>query len=63
MSVMRVRSRTPAMSKIKLKKLSCTSAPIMILQKGIAISLEGRHLVITLLASDIKILNKSTRKI
>ena len=29
----------------------CPSASIMTLQKGIAISLEGRHLVLTLLAS------------
>ena len=37
----------------KLTKQSapCPSASIMILQKGIAISLEGRHLVLTLLAS------------
>ena len=39
-----------------IKKLTkqcapCPSASIMILQKGIAISLEGRHLVLTLLAS------------
>ena len=30
---------------------TCPRAPIMILQKEIAISLEGRHLVLTLLAS------------
>ena len=39
-----------------IKKLTkqcalCRSASIMILQKGIAISLEGYHLVLTLLAS------------
>ena len=39
-----------------IKKLTkqwapCPSASIMILNKGIAISLEGRHLVLTLLAS------------
>ena len=39
-----------------IKKLTkqcapCPSASIMILQKGIAISLEGWHLVLTLLAS------------
>ena len=39
-----------------IKKLTkqcapCPSASIMILQKGIAISLEGRHLVLTLLAN------------
>ena len=39
-----------------IKKLTkqcapCPSASIMILQKGIAISLEGRQLVLTLLAS------------
>ena len=39
-----------------IKKLTKQCAPrpsasIMILQKGIAISLEGRHLVLTLLAS------------
>ena len=33
--------------------LPCTS--IMILLKGIAVSLEGRHLVLTLLASNKKI--------
>ena len=35
----------------------CPSASIMILQKGIAISLEGEHLVLTLSASILKILN------
>ena len=35
----------------------CPSASIMILQKGIAISLEGGHLVLTLSASILKILN------
>ena len=39
-----------------MKKLTkqcppCFSASVMILQKGIAISLEGRHLVLTLLDS------------
>ena len=39
-----------------IKKLAkqcapCASASIMNLQKGIVISLEGRHLVLTLLAS------------
>ena len=39
-----------------IKKLTkqctpCPSASMTILQKGIAISLEGRHLVLTLLAS------------
>ena len=39
-----------------IKKLTkqyapCPSASIIILQKGIAISLEGRHLVLTLLAN------------
>ena len=39
-----------------IKKLTkqcapCPSASIMILQKGIGISLKGRHLVLTLLAS------------
>ena len=47
-----------------IKKLTkecapCPSAFIMILQKGIAISLEGRHLVLTLLAS---IIYSSTNK-
>ena len=41
-----------------IKKLTkhgtpCPSASIMISQKGIAISLEGCHLVLTLLASNI----------
>ena len=41
---------------LTIKKLAKQCAPfprasIMILQKGIAISLEGRHLVLTLLAS------------
>ena len=35
----------------------CPSASIMILQKGIAVSLEGGHLVLTLSASILKILN------
>ena len=39
-----------------IKKLTkqctpCPSASVMILQKGIVISLEGRHLVLTLLTS------------
>ena len=46
-------------SMLIIKKLTkqcapCTSASIMILQKGIAISLEGWHLVLTLLASKCK---------
>ena len=46
--------------KKKLKKqcTPCPSASTMILQTGIAISLEGRHLVLTLLASMEIILGK-----
>ena len=35
----------------------CSGTSIMILQKGIAISLEGRHLVLTLLASTFYVTN------
>ena len=37
--------------KLTKQRSLCPSASIVILQKGIAISLEGRHLVLTLLAS------------
>ena len=49
------------MSLIKKLTKQCApgpSASIMILQKGIAISLEGRHLVLKLLASSIYKLRK-----
>ena len=37
----------------KLAKQCAPSASIMILEKGIGISLEGRHLVLTILASKV----------
>ena len=41
---------------------SCPSASIMILQKGVAISSEGRHLVLTLFASMYTANSKFSRK-
>ena len=42
-----------AMKKLVMLCVPCPSASIMILQKGIAISLEGRYLVLTLLVSNV----------